>query len=128
MPKKNTEKIASEIVDAAFHVHKEMGPGLLESVYQICLMIELKSRAINFQSQFPIPLIYKGVILNKEFKVDFLVEQEILLELKSVESILPLHQAQIISYLKLSGKHLGLLINFNSPLIKNGIRRFVNNY
>ncbi|MCF8230183.1 MAG: GxxExxY protein [Bacteroidales bacterium] len=113
MPKKNTEKIASEIVDAAFHVHKEMGPGLLESVYQLCLMIELKSRAINFQSQFSIPLIYKGVILNKEFKVDFLVEQEILLELKSVESILPLHQAQIISYLKLSGKH-------GSPVILGG--------
>jgi GxxExxY protein len=120
--------ISSEIVDACYTVHKEMGPGLLESVYELCLMKELDLRKIKSQNQVPIPLIYRGYELSKDFRIDILVYDEIILELKAVENILPVHKAQIISYLKLADKKLGFLINFNVPLIKNGIQRIVNNF
>jgi GxxExxY protein len=116
------------ILDAAIEVHREMGPGLLESVYQACLLKELSDRKLQVQAQVQIPLIYKGSILNKDYVIDILVENEILLELKAIEEILPVHEAQIISYLKLAHKHLGLLINFNVPLLKQGFKRFVNNF
>ena len=105
-----------------------MGPGLLEAVYQQCLSKELSLRNIKVRSMVPIPLIYKGYPLNKDYVIDLLVEEEIILELKAVESILPVHKAQIISYLKLADKRLGFLINFNVPLLKNGFSRFVNNF
>jgi GxxExxY protein len=105
-----------------------MGPGLLESVYELCLMHEFCLRNINAQKQVELPLIYKGKELSKEFRIDILVENEIILELKTVDKILPVHEAQIISYLKLANKNLGFLINFNVPLIKNGFQRFVNNF
>ena len=105
-----------------------MGPGLLESVYEMCLLRELQLRNISAESQVGIPLQFKGFDLFKEYKIDVLVENEIILELKSVDTILPVHQAQIISYLKLADKRMGFLINFNVPIIKNGFKRFVNNY
>lgn len=105
-----------------------MGPGLLESVYEMCLMKEFELRGIKAQSQVRIPLVYKGFELLKEFKIDILVEDEIILELKSAEVILPVHTAQTISYLKLTDKRLGFLINFNVSLIKQGIHRYVNDY
>jgi GxxExxY protein len=105
-----------------------MGPGLLESVYEMCLLRELQLRNISAESQVGIPLQFKGFDLVKEYKIDVLVENEIILELKSVDTILPVHQAQIISYLKLADKRMGFLINFNVPIIKNGFKRFVNNY
>ena len=120
--------IAIDIVDAVFHVHKEVGPGLLESVYELSLLQEFKLRGIKAECQVSIPLIYKGVVLSKGFKIDILVEDDIILELKAVEIILPVHKAQIISYLKLADKRLGFLINFNVPLIKDGIQRIVNNF
>ncbi len=120
--------IATDIVDAVFHVHKEVGPGLLESVYELSLLQEFKLRGIKAECQVSIPLIYKGVELSKGFKIDILVEDDIILELKAVEIILPVHKAQIISYLKLADKRLGFLINFNVPLIKDGIQRIVNNF
>ncbi len=120
--------IATDIVDAVFHVHKEVGPGLLESVYELSLLQEFKLRGIKAECQVSIPLIYKGVVLSKDFKIDILVEDDIILELKAVEIILPVHKAQIISYLKLADKRLGFLINFNVPLIKDGIQRIVNNF
>ena len=120
--------IATDIVDAVFHVHKEVGPGLLESVYELSLLQEFKLRGIKAECQVSIPLIYKGVVLSKGFKIDILVEDDIILELKAVEIILPVHKAQIISYLKLADKRLGFLINFNVPLIKDGIQRIVNNF
>lgn len=104
-----------------------MGPGLLESVYEICMMKGFELRNIKARNQVTIPLIYKGYELSKEFKVDILVEDTIVLELKSSEAMIPVYEAQIISYLKLSDKKLGFLINFNVPLLKNGIKRFVNN-
>ncbi len=128
MFKEEYDKLSKEIVDACLTVHKIMGPGLLESVYEMCLMKEFQLRNINAKNQVTIPLVYKGYELSKEFKVDILVANEIVLELKSAEGMIPVYEAQIISYLKLADKKLGFLINFNVPLIKDGIKRFVNNY
>ena len=119
---------SKEILDAAITVHKEMGPGYLEAVYQQCLWKEFTIREINVRTMVPIPLTYKGYPLNKDYIIDLLVEEEIILELKAVEVILPVHEAQIISYMKLADKRLGFLINFNVPLLKNGFKRFVNNF
>jgi GxxExxY protein len=120
-------QISGIILKASISVHSEMGPGLLESVYQHCLIRELDERGLAIKTLLQVPLSYKGHLLNKDYIIDFLVEDEIILELKAVEGILPVHEAQLLSYLKLSSKRLGLLINFNVPLIKNGFRRIVNN-
>lgn len=120
--------LSKQILDSAIAVHKEMGPGLLESVYQHCLTREFFLRGIDYASLVPIPLIYKGQILNKDYVIDILVEDEIILELKAIEGTLPIHEAQLISYLKLAEKRLGFLINFNVPLLKQGFKRFVNNF
>jgi len=128
MDKACLNKLSRQILDAAITVHKEMGPGLLESVYEVCLCEELSSRGINVQQQVILPLYYKGKLLEKEFRIDMLVENKIIIEVKAVEVTLPVHQAQIISYLKMADKQLGLLINFNVPLLKDGFHRFVNNF
>lgn len=128
MEKEEYNRLSKVILDASIAVHKEMGPGLLESVYQQCLEKELWIRGLNIKSMVCIPLQYKGHILDKEYIMDMLIEDEIILELKAVESIHPVHEAQIISYLKLADKRLGLLINFNVPLLKDGFKRFVNNF
>lgn len=122
------EELAKQIFLASLEVHKIMGPGLLESVYEMCLLRELQLRNVSAESQIGIPLQFKGLDLSKEYRIDILVEKEIIIELKSVDTILPVHQAQIISYLKLADKRMGFLINFNVPIIKNGFKRFVNNY
>jgi GxxExxY protein len=119
---------ASKVVNAAFEVHKNMGLGLLESVYEICMLKEFEIQNIPVTSQVQVPIIYKGEKLDKDYRIDLLVGDEILVELKAIEYVLPVHHAQLLSYLKLSNKQLGFLINFNVPLIKNGIKRFVNNY
>ena len=116
----------SVILDSAIRVHKEMGPGLLESVYHHCLLTELNTRGVNVQPMVIVPLHYRGRSLNKDYVIDVLVEGEIIVELKSVEGLLPIHDAQIISYLKLANKRLGLLINFNVPILKQGFKRFIN--
>jgi len=121
-------KLSRHVLDASITVHKEMGPGLLESVYSACLISELQSRNIQIQSEVFLPLHYKGEELNKDFRLDLLIEDEIIVEIKAVEVLLPVHEAQIISYLKLADKRLGFLINFNVPLLKNGFRRFANNF
>lgn len=128
MEKEEYDRLSKEIVDSCLTVHRLMGPGLLESVYEKCLMKEFELRNIKAQNQVIISLVYKGYELSKEFKVDILIENEIILELKSAEVMLPVFEAQILSYLRLTDKRLGFLINFNVPLIKNGIKRFVNNY
>ena len=122
------EELAKEIFLASLEVHKIMGPGLLESIYEMCLLRELQLRNISAECQVAIPLQFKGFNLAKEYRIDILVEKVIIIELKSVDSILPVHEAQLISYLKLADKRMGFLINFNVPLIKNGFRRFVNKY
>jgi len=121
-------RLSKIILDVCITVHKEMGPGLLESVYELCLMKEFKLRGIPAKHQVYIPLIYKDFELSKEFKMDILVNNEIILEIKSSEALLPVHQAQLISYLKLADKKLGFLINFNVPLLKDGFKRFVNKF
>ena len=128
--KSNSElnKISGIILDCCITVHRTMGPGLLESVYELCLMKEFQLRGIKAQNYFPVPLIYKNYELSKDFRVDILVEDEIILELKSSEIIHPVYEAQLISYLKLSNKRLGFLINFNVTLMKDGFKRFVNNF
>jgi GxxExxY protein len=128
MNKERYNQLSGEILDAAITVHKEMGPGLLESVYELCMFKELQLRNIFVEHQVPVPLFYKGEDLNKDYRIDILVENEIIIELKAVDFVLPVHEAQIISYLKLTDKRLGLLINFNVPLLKEGFKRFVNNF
>ena len=118
--------ISKKIIAAAIEVHKELGAGLLESVYEYCLMEELKRVGLYAERQVLLPLCYKGCNLDKEFVIDILVENKIVLELKSVETILPIHEFQLLTYLKLSGMKLGLLINFNVPQLKDGIRRKIN--
>ncbi|HAM98196.1 MAG TPA: GxxExxY protein [Marinilabiliales bacterium] len=121
-------RLSGIILHSSIEVHKEMGPGLLESVYEICLEEELIRRGIKCQRQVIIPLCYKGKELSKDFRIDILVENEIIIEVKAVEYILNVHEAQIISYLKISNKKLGFLINFNEALVKEGFHRFVNGF
>lgn len=118
-------QVAKEIVDAAFAVHYELGPGLLESVYEVCLIYELKQRRLDVAAQVELPVFYGDTRLNANFRLDLLVEKSVIVELKAVEAIIPVHKAQLLTYLKLSGYRLGLLINFNVPLIKDGIQRLV---
>lgn len=122
------ERIARCIVNAAYDVHKELGPGLLESVYEICLVEEFKNRGLSVENQVKIPVVFKGKTLEKEFIIDLLVENAIIIELKAVENLLPVHEVQLVTYLKLADKRLGFLINFNVSHIKIGIHRKVNNY
>jgi len=128
MLKDELNNIASQIVNAAYEVHKELGPGLLESIYQICFVQELRNVGLIVEQQVMIPVIYKNQMLSKDFFIDVLVENEIVVELKAVEVLLPVHEAQLISYLKLADKKLGFLINFNVTLIKEGIKRRINGY
>lgn len=128
MTREELDDLSNKILTASMKVHRKMGPGLLEGIYQKCLAHELRSMGINIDTMVPVPLIYDDHPLNKEYIIDFLVESEIILELKSVEVLLPVHEAQVISYLKLAGKRLGFLINFNVPLLKQGFRRFVNKF
>lgn len=128
MDKESYNAYSKEILGASISVHREMGPGLLESVYQQCLVKEFFLRKITVATMVTIPLQYKGYPLNKDYVIDILVESEIIVELKAVEVLLPVHEAQIISYLKLADKRLGFLINFNVPLLKDGFKRFVNNF
>lgn len=120
---KYINEISGEILDASITVHKELGPGLLESIYEECLTIELEERMIHIQRQVELPISYKDKKLNNRLRIDLLVENQVIIELKSVEKLLPIHQAQLMTYLKLSKKNLGLLINFNEKLLKNGFRR-----
>jgi GxxExxY protein len=120
-----TERIAKATLDAAFAVHKALGPGLLESVYEVCLCHELSRRGIPFRSQVSLPVVYEGVRLDAGLRLDLLVEESVIVELKAVEKHNPLFDAQLLTYLKLTGHRLGLLLNFNVVLLKDGIKRIV---
>ncbi len=119
------DDIAREIVDAAFTVHKTLGPGLLESVYQTCLIYELGKRGLRVQQEVSVPIQYDEIQIEGGLRLDILVEDQIIVELKAVEKLLPIHKAQILTYLKLTGNRLAFLINFNVPTIKDGIKRIV---
>ena len=116
-------RLTELIIGAAVEVHRNTGPGLMESVYEECLCYELCQRGLKFQRQVELPIVYKKIKLNCGFRVDLVVEDTVVLELKTVEELLPIHSAQLLTYLKLSGKQLGLLINFNEPVLKRGLKR-----
>jgi len=122
------DEIGKQIVDAAFEVHKTLGPGILESAYEACLKHELTLRGINFVSQKEVPLIYKGIRVDVAYRLDLLVEDMVIVEIKSTDRLTDVNLAQIISYLKLKDLRLGYLINFNVKYFKNGIKRVVNNF
>ncbi|MFM1851434.1 MAG: hypothetical protein RIS54_1118 [Verrucomicrobiota bacterium] len=123
----NLEATGKEVVDAAMAVHRALGPGLLESAYEQCLAYELAERGLGVERQKELPLIYRGRRMENGYRVDLFVEGQVVVELKSVERLEPIHEAQLISYLKLSGLHLGFLINFNTRLLRDGLRRIVHN-
>ena len=119
-------KLSSKIINAAIEVHRALGPGLLESAYEECMCYEFRLRDFSFERQKPLPIIYKGNKLDCGYRLDIVVENAIILELKSCAKIEPIHKAQLLTYLKLSGLKLGLLLNFNVPLMREGITRVVN--
>ena len=120
--------ITHGIIAAAMEVHRQLGPGLLESAYRECVCYELSQMGLAFTREVQLPLSYKGLKLDCSYRIDLLVEDEIVVELKSVEQTLPVHSAQLLTYLKAANKQVGLLINFNVPVLKEGIRRIVNHY
>ena len=121
----STYQLTDRIIGAAIKIHRRLGPGLLESAYEECLCYELHLRAVAFTRQVRLPVIYKGLALDCGYKIDLIVRDEVVMELKSIEKILPIHQAQLLTYLKLTRKPVGLLINFNVPILTQGIVRRV---
>ena len=117
------EELTEKIIGAAIEVHRELGPGLLESSYQVCLAREFELCGLRFRREIPLPVEYKGVHLDCGYRIDFIVDERVLLEIKTVEKLLPVHEAQLLTYLKLSKIKIGLLINFNSAVIRNSIKR-----
>ncbi|HET9235096.1 MAG TPA: GxxExxY protein, partial [Candidatus Eisenbacteria bacterium] len=118
-------ELTQQIIAAAIDVHRELGPGLLESTYEACLVFELAERGLRAERQKPMPVNYKGMLLESAYRIDLLVEQQVIVELKAVHALDSVHEAQVLSYLRLSGCHVGLLINFNVRRLKDGIRRLV---
>ncbi len=120
------QQLSKTIIGAAIEVHRELGPGLLESVYEECLRVELESMGLSVKTQIDLPLIYKGKNTGKDFRIDMLVEDMFIVELKAVEISKPLHEVQLLTYMKLADVHMGLLINFNVPVLRDGIKRKIN--
>jgi GxxExxY protein len=124
--KQRIDQLTEAIIGASIEVHRALGPGLLESAYLACLIFELGQQGLSYRKEVALPVDYKGVRLDCGYRIDLIVEDTVIVELKAVEILLPVHQAQVITYLKLTGKAVGLLINFNVPLLKDGIRRLYN--
>ena len=123
----NENKVATLVLDACFKIHRKLGPGLFESVYEEILAYEFEQMELCFQRQVPIPVVWDDVKLDQGFRADLIVEEKVILEIKSIESIAPIHQKQVLTYLKLTDLKLGLLINFNEALLKDGVQRIANN-
>jgi GxxExxY protein len=128
MSERDLEEIGRQVIDSAIKVHKSLGPGLLESAYQVCLMHELKVRDINVVCEVEQPITYEGKLIEVGYRIDMLVEDKVIIENKTAADILPVHKAQLLTYMKLRGCKLGYLINWNTPLIKDGITRMIHNY
>lgn len=120
--------LTERVLGLCIEVHRQLGPGLLESAYQTCLAFELEEAGIPFEREVHLPVIYKGRSLDANYRLDFVLADKVVLELKAVETLMPIHEAQVLTYLRLSGHSLGLLINFNAPLLKQGIKRVVLNH
>lgn len=118
-------EVSTAVIGAAIEVHRDLGPGLLESIYESCLCRELERKSVYFQRQVAVPVRYKGEELDCDYRFDLVVEKSLIVEIKSVEKFAPVHSAQMLTYLKISGIKTGLLINFNTPVLKDGLRRFV---
>ena len=123
----NQEDVATIIIDAALKVHRSLGPGLFESAYQLCLAYELRQRGLQVECEVALPIIYEGIKIEAGYRIDMVIENQIIIENKTVEQLLPIHEAQIMTYMKLSKTQIGFLINWNVRLIKNGIKRIVSN-
>lgn len=121
-------RITEKIIGCAIEVHKSLGPGLLESAYEECLCYELTQSGLRYKRQVPLPVVYKGVKLECGYRMDLVVEDSVVVEIKAIEKIMPVHEAQLLSYLKLHNKKVGLLMNFHIPVLKNGLKRIVNNF
>jgi len=121
-------KITETIIGVAINIHRALGPGLLESAYEACMVYDLVKAGLKVEQQKPLPIVYQGVKLECGYRLDLMIENKVIVEIKSVEKLLPIHQAQLMSYLKLSDCKVGLLINFNVKVLKNGIKRIVNNF
>ena len=119
--------LTNEIIGSAIEVHRNLGPGLLESTYEECMAFELQKRNLFVKRQYDIPIIYKGNKLNQNYRIDLLVNNEVIVELKSIKKIEPIHNAQLLTYLKLANKRYGLLLNFNVPILRHGVKRLLNN-
>ena len=119
--------VSGRVVDAAMRVHSALGPGLLEGAYRACLAHELRRRGLRVRTEVPLPVVYDGVCIELGYRVDLLVEDLVIVELKAVATLLPVHDAQLLSYLKLSGHEVGLLLNFHTMRLRDGIRRMINN-
>lgn len=124
-PEAAINRISGAVVDAAMRVHSVLGPGLLESAYEACLAHELRARGVNVTTQVGLPVVYEGARLDLGYRIDLLVEDAVIVEVKAVEALAPIHEAQLLSYLRLSGKRVGLLINFNVLHLKDGIKRMI---
>ena len=118
-------QITEKIIGSAIEVHRQLGPGLLEGVYRACMVLEMRTCGLSFESEKIVPIVYKGKQLEYSYRMDFIVQNSVIVELKSVASLLPVHEAQILTYLKLTGCKVGLLINFNVPILRNGIKRLI---
>jgi GxxExxY protein len=126
--RESLDEISRRIIGAAIEVHRHLGPGLLESAYESCLVFELKQLGLRVEEQKPLPVIYKDVKLDCGYRLDLVVEDEIVIEIKAVEKLLPIHEAQLLSYLRLANKRVGLLMNFHVSVLRNGLKRIVNEF
>lgn len=122
------ERLASIVVDCGFHIHKDLGPGLLESAYELILAELIEERGLSIRRQVPVPIDYKGVVVDNAFKIDLLIDNRLIVELKSTERNAPVHAKQVLTYLRLMNLPLGLLMNFGMPTFKGGLQRIANNY
>ena len=125
---KRLDLITEKIIGCGIEVHRGIGPGLLESAYEECLCYELSQQGLKFERQVPLPVIYKGIKLDCGYKLDIIVEDSVIVEIKAVDRLIAIHEAQLLSYLRMLDKRVGLLLNFHSPVLKNGIKRIVNNF
>ncbi len=125
---KSINLLTDRVIGLCIEVHRNLGPGRLESAYQACLAFELESAGIPFEKEVHLPILYKGRRLDANYRMDFVVENRLVLEIKAMETVLPIHEAQVLTYLRLSGHTVGLLVNFNSTLLKQGLKRLVHNH